>query len=95
MLRELLIFKDDRIEDRAMSLIRIKVVYSYYFSERVTSLFLSEEDLSELTHDAFKNRIINEIPHLRETTDKTTVRLTVLDQGYQVDISEDYFQHQI
>ena len=43
----------------------------------------------------FKWKIVNEIPHLRKTTDMATLRLTVLDEGYQVDISPAYFQHQI
>ena len=48
-----------------MSLVSIKVVYSYYSSERVITIFLSE-NLLELSRDAFKNRIINKIPHLRK-----------------------------
>ena len=35
----------------------VKVVYSYYSSEIVTPIFLSE-NLLELSHDAFKNRIL-------------------------------------
>ena len=48
-----------------MSLVYIKVVYSYYSSERVTPIFLGE-NLLELSHNAFKNRIVNKIPHLRK-----------------------------
>lgn len=48
-----------------MSLVSIKVVYSCYSSERVITIFLTE-NLLELSRDAFKNRIINKIPHLRK-----------------------------
>ena len=48
-----------------MTLVYIEVVYSYYSSEIVTPIFLSE-NLLELHHDGFKNRIINKIPHLRK-----------------------------
>ena len=40
-------------------------------------------------------KIVNEIPHLSKTTNMATLRLNVLDGGYQVDISPAYFQHQI
>ncbi|KAL9985513.1 hypothetical protein ACROYT_G007928 [Oculina patagonica] len=78
-----------------MSVVQIKVVYSYYSTERVTPIFLSEEELLELNYDAFKRKIVNDIPHLGKTTDVETLRLTVMDQGYHVDISSAYFQHQI
>lgn len=58
-----------------MSLVYIKVVYSYYSSERVTPIFLSK-NLLEPSHDAFKNRVVNKIPHLRKKTDMTTLRAT-------------------
>ena len=45
-----------------MSLVYIEVVYSYYSSDIVTPIFL-RENLLELSHDAFKNRIVNKIPH--------------------------------
>ena len=48
-----------------MSLVYIKVVYSYYSSERVTPIFLSEH-LLELSHDAFKNTMVNKVPHWRK-----------------------------
>ena len=35
------------------------------------------------------------IPHLGKTTDMTALCLTILDQGYQVDISSAYFRHQM
>lgn len=59
-----------------MSLIYIKVVYSYYSSERVTPIFLSK-NLLELSHDVFKNRIVSKIPHLRKKKpDMTMLRVT-------------------
>ena len=76
-----------------MSVVQVKIVYSYYSAERVTPIFLKEEELLGLSYEAFKWKIVNEIPHL--TTDMDMSRLTVLDEGYQVDISPAYFQHQI
>ena len=80
-------------ELHAMSVVQVKIVYSYYSAERVTPIFLKEEELLGLSYEAFKWKIVNEIPHL--TTDMDMLRLTVLDEGYQVDISPAYFQHQI
>ena len=48
-----------------------------------------------MIYDTFKWKIVRGIPHLRKTTDMTALCLTVLDQGYQVDISSAYFWHQI
>ena len=50
-------------------------------------MFVIEEELLECNYDEFKNNILIEIPHLRKTTDTTTLLLTVFDQGrHQVDI---------
>ena len=78
-----------------MVLVQMKVVYSYYSTERVTPIFVSEEELLDLNYDAFKWEIVKEIPYLGKITDTTTLRLTVLDHSYQVDILPAYFQHQI
>ncbi len=80
---------------KTMSVVQIKVVYSSYSTERVTPIFLSEEELLELNYDAFKRKIVNDIPHIGKATDVETLRLTVMDQGYHLDISSAYFQHQI
>ena len=37
-----------------MSVVQIKIVYSYYLTERVTPIFLNEEELLGLNYDAFK-----------------------------------------
>ena len=78
-----------------MSVVQVKIVYSYYSAERVTPIFLNEEELLGLSYEAFKWKSVNEIPHLSKTTDMEMLWLTVLDEGYQVDISPAYFQHQI
>ena len=69
-----------------MALVQIKVVYSYYSTERVTPIFVSEEELLDLNYDTFKWKIVKEIPHLGKITDTTSLHHTVLNQGYQVDI---------
>ena len=65
-----------------MALVQIKVVYSYYSTERVTPIFVSEEELLDLNYDAFKWKIVKEIPHLGKITDTTSLHHTVLNQGY-------------
>ena len=79
----------------AMSVMQVKIVYSYYSSERVTPTFLNNEEFLGLSFEAFKWKIINEMPHLSKTADMDILQLTVLNEGYQLDIWPPYFQHQI
>ena len=73
----------------AMSVMQVKIVYSYYSSERVTPTFLG------MSFEAFKWKIVNEMPHLSKTADMDMLQLTVLNEGYQLDIWPPYFEHQI
>ena len=67
-----------------MSVVQVKIVYSYYSAERVTPIFLNEEELLGLSYEAFKWKIVNEIPHLSKTTDMDMLRLTVLDEAEEL-----------
>lgn len=78
-----------------MSLVQVKVVYSYYSTERITPLYINEDELFECNYEDFKTRVVNEIPFLRKTCQSTALRLTVLDNGHQVDISPTYFPVQM
>ena len=47
----------------AMSVMQVKIVYSYYSSERVTPTFLTNKEFLGLSFEAFKWKIVNEMPH--------------------------------
>ena len=75
-----------------MSLVQIKVEYEYYSEKRITTLYMNEEDILIMTHDDFKSRILEDVPHLNKMT---SLRITIRDDGLEVDLSPTYFCHQI
>ena len=75
-----------------MSLIQIKVVYNYYSSERITPIYILEEELQNPSFEAFKTRVIKDIPHLAKAT---SLRWTIDDDGLDVDLSPGYFNIQM
>ena len=54
----------DTFTSASRSLVQIKVIYDYYSSKRVTPFFIGEEELLEYDFEAFKERLVREVPHL-------------------------------
>ena len=75
-----------------MSLIRINVSFNYYTRIRITPIYIDEEELQDYSFDLFKDRILREIPHLRKAT---SLRLTINENGEEVDLSLNYFNLQL
>lgn len=75
-----------------VSLIQIKVSYSYYSSKRTTPVCLVEDELEKYTFDEFRQRIIKDVPHLAKAV---SLRWTVDDDSLEVDLSPIYFNFQI
>ena len=76
-----------------MSLIQVKVIYTYYTRKRTTPLFISEEELLSDNFKSFNYRILTEVPHLAKTC--SSLQFTVLDGDLEVDLSPDYFALQM
>ena len=76
-----------------MSLIQVKVIYTYYTRKRTTPLFISEEELLSDNFKSFNDRILTEVPHLAKTC--SSLQFTVLDGDLEVDLSPDYFALQM
>ena len=76
-----------------MSLIHIKIIYTYYTRKRTTPLFIPEDELMSDDFQSFKDRIITEVPHLAKTC--SPLQLTILDGELEVDLSPDYFALQM
>ena len=79
-----------------MSLVQIKVIYDYYSSKRVTPFFVGEEELLEYDFQAFKERLVKEVPHLAKITSLSAapLRITINDEKNEVDLSPVYFMFQ-
>jgi hypothetical protein len=76
-----------------MSLVKIKIIYDYYTTKRITPIFIREEDLINLCYEEFKTRLISEVPHLDKVG--SSLRLTVFEDDAEVDLSSSYFNFQI
>ena len=76
-----------------MSLVKIIVIYDYYSNKRVTPIFFREEELVYLSFDEFKARLFNEVPYLNKIA--TSLRLAIIDENLEVDLSPNYFNFQI
>ncbi len=76
-----------------MSLVKIKIIYDYYTTKRITRIFIREEDLINLCYKEFKTRLISEVPHLDKVG--SSLRLTVFEDDAEVDLSSSYFNFQI
>ena len=76
-----------------MSLVKVKIIYDYYATKRVTPIFMLEEDLMSLTYDEFKTRLLTEVPHLEKMG--SSLRLIVLEDDAEIDLSSSYFNFQI
>ena len=79
-----------------MSLVQIKVIYDYYSSKRVTPFFIGEDELLEYDFEAFKERLVREVPHLAKITSLSAapLRITMNDEKNEVDLSPVYFTFQ-
>ena len=49
--------------DLGVVVIEIKIEYSYYSTERITPLYIVEEELMSLEYSKFVECIVNEVPH--------------------------------
>ena len=49
--------------DLCVVAIEIKIEYSYYSTERITPLYIVEEELMSLEYSKFVERVVNEMPH--------------------------------
>ena len=58
-----------------MSLVKVKIIYHYYATKRVTPIFMMEEDLMSLSYDEFRTRLITEVPHLEKMS--SSLRLVI------------------
>ncbi len=76
-----------------MSLVKIKIIYDYYSSKRVTPVFVREEELLNLCFDEFKARLLTEVPYLNKMA--SSLRLTIIEDNLEVDLSSTYFNFQI
>ncbi|CAB3992166.1 Hypothetical predicted protein [Paramuricea clavata] len=76
-----------------MSLVKIKIIYDYYTTKRITPIFIREEDLINLCYEEFKTRLISEVPHLDKVG--SSLQLTVFEDNVEVDLSPSYFTFQI
>jgi len=79
-----------------MSLVQIKVIYDYYSSKRITPFYIGEEELLEYDFQAFKERLVREVPHLAKITSLSAAPLciTMNDEENEVDLSPVYFTFQ-
>ena len=86
----------DTFTSASMSLVQIKVIYDYYSSKRVTPFFIGEEELLEYDFQAFKERLVKEVPHLAKITSLSAapLRITMNDEKNEVGLSPVYFTFQ-
>ena len=75
-----------------MSFVQIKIEYDYYSNKRITPIFLNEEDIISMKYNDFKARILKDVPHLSKIA---SLRLTIQEDGLEVDLSQTYFSHQM
>ena len=70
------------------------IVLSYYFTNRVTPVYIFEEELMSLEYSKFVEHIVNEVLHLRRMN---SLRLTVKEDETVdvVDLSRKYFSLQM
>ena len=73
-----------------MSLVQIKVLYNYYSTKRVTSVYILHDDLENFSFEEFmiKSRMTKDVPHLCKAT---SLRWTVEDDYLEFDLSPSYF----
>ena len=78
-------------------LVQIEVIYDYYSSKRITPFFIREDELLEYDFQAFKERLVREVPHLAKITSLSTspLRITINEEKHEVDLSPAYFTFQI
>ena len=74
--------------------IEIKIEYSYYFTKRVTPVYIFEEELMSLEYSKFVEHIVNEVHHLRRMN---SLQVTVKEDETvdAVDLSRKYFSLQM
>ena len=68
-----------------------------YSNKRITPFYINEDELMAFTFDEFKERLMEEVSHLRKLATTTlSIRLTVMeDKNSEVDLSSLYFNVQL
>ena len=66
---------------------------TYYTRKRTTPFFLTEEEILSHDYDSFKERIINNVPHLARAD--APLQFSVIDGNLDVDLSPTYFKRQV
>ncbi|CAB4018743.1 Hypothetical predicted protein [Paramuricea clavata] len=75
----------------------LRVEYKYYNKNRVTPIFISNDDLLSLTFEGFHGLVLKEVPHLKKiSSEAVALRMTIVDDdNSEVDISTKYFSSQM
>ena len=79
------------------NLTEIRVEYNYYTKNRVTPIFIANDELLSLTYEGFYTLLLKEVPHLMKMSHEAVIlRMTTVDEaGSEVDVSTKYFVSQI
>ncbi|CAB3979234.1 Hypothetical predicted protein [Paramuricea clavata] len=76
---------------------RVEYYNKYYNENRVTPIFISNDDLLSLTFEGFHGLVLKEVPHLKKiSSEAVALRMTFVDDNNsEVDISTKYFSSQM
>lgn len=80
------------------NLTEIRVAYKYYTKNRVTPIFIGNDELLSLNYEGFYALLLKEVPHLTKMSTEAAVthRMTIVDEGgSEVDVSTKYFASQM
>ena len=79
------------------NLVEIQIEYKYYCNNRITPIFISNEDLVSLAYDDFFSRVVGEVPYLAKVASNAeSLRLIIAEPDRpEIDISSKYFKSQI
>ena len=78
------------------NLVEVQVLYKYYSKERITPLFIENNELLSLSYEEFYCRLLREVQHLRKlSTSSDSLRLIIVKGESEIDISPKYFKSQM
>ncbi len=72
--------------------------YKYYSKNRITPLFIGNDELLGLSYDGFYSRMLSEVPHIAKlaATPSETLRLILVEGNRsEIDLSPKYFKSQM
>lgn len=78
--------------------IEIQFDYQYYSKNRITPLFIGNDELLALSYDDFYSKMLNEVPHLAKITATPCeqLRMIVVEESRpEIDLSPKYFKSQM